>query len=112
MALAVGLGVIALVGLGARLGADIPPTVDGEDLSLLVELRCPRGVEPEHSQETDHTGVPGDGTRQQQSTRPDGVRDSALAIGQAGGRTMDDPLRSICAHERGNARRFEGQFDQ
>jgi hypothetical protein len=55
LALAVGLGGIALVGLAARLGADIPPTMNGEELSLLVELRCPRGVEPEHSEEIDHT---------------------------------------------------------
>jgi hypothetical protein len=51
IALGVALGVVALVGLVARLGADFPPTVDGEELSLQVELRCPRGVEPEQPTE-------------------------------------------------------------
>ena len=37
------LGVLAVIGVGARLLADIPPTIDGEQLMLAVEIRWPEG---------------------------------------------------------------------
>ena len=37
------LGIGAVVGLGARLLADVPPTIDGEALMLAVELKWPEG---------------------------------------------------------------------
>jgi len=44
-ALGATLGLIALVGGTARALADVPPTLDGEGLTLLVEVRWPAGVE-------------------------------------------------------------------
>lgn len=43
LALAVTSGVILLIGLVARLLADVPPRLDGEELLLAVELRWPEG---------------------------------------------------------------------
>ena len=50
------LGLIALVGGVARLLADVPPTIDGEELMLAVELRWPE------SQKTSPASIPGEPT--------------------------------------------------
>ncbi|HUQ80195.1 MAG TPA: hypothetical protein VM076_03595, partial [Gemmatimonadaceae bacterium] len=41
---AVVLGIAAVVGVSARLLADVPPTMDGEQLMLAVEVRWPNGT--------------------------------------------------------------------
>ena len=41
---AVLLGITAIVGVSARLLADVPPTIDGEELMLAVEVRWPEGT--------------------------------------------------------------------
>ena len=41
---AVLLGIVAIVGVSARLLADVPPTIDGEELMLAVEVRWPEGT--------------------------------------------------------------------
>jgi hypothetical protein len=41
---AVLLGIVAVVGVSARLLADVPPTIDGEELMLAVEVRWPEGT--------------------------------------------------------------------
>ena len=38
------LGIAAIVGISARLLADVPPTIDGEELMLAVEVRWPEGT--------------------------------------------------------------------
>jgi hypothetical protein len=38
------LGIAAVVGVSARLLADVPPTMDGEELMLAVEVRWPEGT--------------------------------------------------------------------
>ena len=50
------LGVAAVAGVGARLLADVPPTIDGEELMLAVELRWPE------SQKTSPAELPGEPT--------------------------------------------------
>ena len=37
------LGLVAVVGVSARLLADVPPTIDGDQLMLAVEIRWPEG---------------------------------------------------------------------
>jgi hypothetical protein len=41
---AVLLGITAVAGVSARLLADVPPTIDGEELTLAVQVRWPEGV--------------------------------------------------------------------
>ena len=48
------LGLVAVVGVSARLLADVPPTIDGEELILAVEFRWPEG----HA--TSPASLPGD----------------------------------------------------
>ena len=50
------LGIVALVGVTARLLADVPPTLDGETLMLAVEVRWPEG----HA--TSPASIPGEPT--------------------------------------------------
>jgi hypothetical protein len=50
------LGLIAVVGITARLVADVPPTLDGDALMLAVEVRWPEG------QATSPASIPGEPT--------------------------------------------------
>lgn len=45
------LALVLVIGVFCRLAADVPPTIDGKDLELAVEVRAPRGFTPDFPRE-------------------------------------------------------------